>query len=76
MLIAASGVVPKLAIRPIAPGKAATHCDTAIIQTMPISIGRQNTPSNPNGIATNPNRPAGMTNADTTGIAARFASTP
>jgi len=62
--------------RPTAPGSAATHCETAIIQTIPSSISRQNTPSNPNGIASRPNRPAGMTSPDTTGIASRFASTP
>ena len=47
-----------------------------IIQSMPTPIAHQNTPSNPNGIATRPSRPAGITSAETTGIAARLASTP
>ena len=75
-LIRASGPVPKDAIWPMAPGSAATHCDTATIQPMPTSISRQNMPSNPNGIASNPSSPAGITSTETTGIAARLASTP
>ena len=58
------------------PGSAATHCVTAIIQSMPMPIIHQNTPSKPNGIASRPSMPAGITTADTTGIAARLASTP
>jgi hypothetical protein len=71
-----NGPVPNAAIRPIAPGNAATHCVTTIIQSMPISMIRQNTPSKPNGIAARPSSPAGITTADTTGIASRLASTP
>jgi len=43
---------------------------------MPTPISHQNTPSSPNGIANRPSMPAGITTADTTGIAARLASTP
>ena len=75
-LAAISGPVPNAAMRPIAPGNAATHCATAIIQSMPQPIACQNTPSKPNGIAAMPSRPAGITSAETTGIAARLASTP
>ena len=76
MLAAISGPVPKAAIRPIAPGRLATHCVTAIIQSMPSPINHQNTPSSPKGIANSPSNPAGITSAETTGIAARLASTP
>ena len=75
-LAAISGPIPNAAMRPIAPGNAATHCVTTIIQSMPAPMMRQNTPSRPNGIATRPSRPAGITTAETTGIAARLASTP
>ena len=71
-----SGPIPNAAIRPTAPGSAATHCATVIIQSMPTPMSRQNTPSKPNGIATRPSSPAGITSADTTGIAARLAKTP
>jgi hypothetical protein len=64
------------AMRPMAPGSAATHCATATIHSMPKSISRQNTPSKPNGMAASPNRPAGITSAEITGIANRFAITP
>ena len=75
-LAAISGPIPNAAMRPIAPGSAATHCVTTIIQSMPTPISHQNTPSRPNGIASRPSMPAGITSADTTGIAARLASTP
>ena len=71
-----SGPVPNAAMRPTAPGSAATHSVTAIIQSMPIPINHQNTRSSPNGIASRPSRPAGITTADTTGIAARLATRP
>ena len=71
-----SGAMENAAMRPTAPGKFATHCDTVIIQSMPIPISHQKKPSKPNGIAARPSRPAGITNAETTGIAARLASTP
>ena len=60
---AISGPVPNAAMRPMAPGSAATHCATAIIQSMPNSMIRQNTPSKPNGIATRPSIPAGITSS-------------
>jgi hypothetical protein len=75
-LAAISGPIPNAAIRPTAPGRAATHRVTAIIQSMPTPISHQNTPSKPNGIATRPSSRAGITSAETTGIAARLASTP
>jgi hypothetical protein len=75
-LAAISGPIPNAAIRPMAPGSAATHRVTAIIQSMPIPISHQKKPSKPNGIAMSPSSPAGITSAETTGIAARFASTP
>ncbi len=71
-----SGPIPNAAMRPTAPGSAATHCVTTIIQSMPAPMIAQNMPSKPNGIATSPSRPAGITTADTTGIAARLASRP
>jgi hypothetical protein len=43
---------------------------------MPIPINHQKKPSKPNGIAARPSKPAGITSAETTGIAARLASTP
>jgi hypothetical protein len=76
MLAAISGPIPNAAMRPMAPGRPATHCVTAIIQSMPTPMSHQNMPSNPNGIAARPSSPAGITTADTTGIAARLASTP
>jgi len=75
-LAAISGPIPNAAMRPIAPGKPATHSVTTIIQSMPQPMSCQNTPSSPNGIARRPSRPAGITTADTTGIAARLATTP
>ena len=75
-LAAISGAMPKAGTRPTAPGNAATHCVTAIIQSMPRPMIAQNRRSKPNGMATRPSRPAGNTIADTTGIAARLASTP
>ena len=68
--------MPNAGMRPTAPGSAATQRETATIQSMPTPIDPQNTPSKPNGIATSPSRPAGITSAETTGIAARLASTP
>jgi hypothetical protein len=53
----------------------ATHSVTTIIQSMPIPISDQKKPSRPKGIAASPSRPAGITSAETTGIAARLAST-
>ena len=76
ILAAISGPVPNAAMRPMEPGIAATHCATVIIQSMPQPITCQNRPSKPNGIAAMPSRPAGITSADTTGIAARLAITP
>ena len=58
----------------IAPGNAATHSVTTIIQSMPTPISHQKKPSKPNGIATSPSMPAGITIAETTGMAARLAS--
>ena len=75
-LAAISGPAPNAAMRPMAPGRAATHCVTTIIQSMPTPISHQKKPSKPKGIATRPSMPAGITSADTTGIAARLASTP
>jgi hypothetical protein len=68
--------MPNAGTRPTAPGKPATHCVTQIIQSMPSPISHQKNPSKPNGIAARPSRPAGITTAETTGIAARLASTP
>ncbi len=73
---AINGPVPNAGMRPMAPGSAATHCVTTIIHSMPKPISRQNTPSKPNGMAAIPSSPAGITSADTTGIASRFATTP
>ena len=75
-LAAINGPMPNAGTRPTAPGNAATHCVTEIIQSMPTPMIAQNRPSKPNGMATSPSRPAGITSADTTGIAARLASTP
>ena len=75
-LAATSGPMPNAVTRPTAPGNAATHCATAIIQSMPSPISHQKNPSKPNGMAAKPSRPAGITSAETTGIAARLASTP
>ena len=75
-LAAINGPMPNAGTRPTAPGNAATHCVTASIQSMPTPMIAQNRRSKPNGIATRPSRPAGITTADTTGIAARLASTP
>ena len=71
-----SGPVPNAAIRPSAPGKLVTHSATEIIQSMPCPINRHHRPSKPSGILIRPRIPAGMTQADTTGIATRFAITP
>jgi hypothetical protein len=49
---------------------------TAIIQSMPMPISHQKKPSKPKGTASRPSMPAGITSAETTGIAARLASTP
>ncbi len=75
-LAAISGPMPNAGTRPTAPGSAATHCVTKIIQSMPMPIIAQNRRSKPTGIAARPSRPAGITTAETTGIAARLASTP
>ena len=75
-LATTSGPVPNAAMRPTAPGKAATHCATTTIQSMPRPINHQKKPSKPNGMASRPIRPAGITTAETTGIAARLAITP
>ena len=48
---AAAGPTPNAAIRPTAPGRCATNSATAIIQSMPSPISRQNMPSKPNGMA-------------------------
>ena len=71
-----NGPMPKAVMRPTAPGKPATHCATATIQSMPRPISHQKKPSKPNGMAASPIRPAGITSAETTGIAARLATTP
>ncbi len=71
-----NGPIPNAAMRPTAPGRPATHCVTTIIQSMPTPISHQKNPSKPKGIATRPSRPAGITSAETTGIAARLARTP
>ncbi len=63
-------------MRPTAPGRLVTHSATAIIQSMPTPISYQQKPSNPNGIATRPRMPIGITQTDTTGIASRLAITP
>ena len=73
---AIKGPIPNAAMRPMAPGSAATHTVTAIIQSIPTPISHQKKPSRPNGIAARPSMPAGITTADTTGIAARLARTP
>ena len=71
-----SGPIPNAAMRPMAPGKSATQRVTAIIQSMLRPMSHQNTPSKPNGIASRPSMPAGITSTETTGIAARLARTP
>ena len=71
-----SGVMPNATMRPTAPGHDATHCATAVIQSMPRPMACQNTPSRPNGRASSPPRPAGMTHSEMTGIASRLATTP
>ena len=71
-----NGPVPNAAMRPTAPGRLVTQSATAIIQPMPSPISRQQWPSSPNGMATRPTMPAGITQIDTTGIASRLASTP
>ncbi len=75
-LAAISGPMPNAGMRPIAPGRFATHRETTIIQSIPIPISHQKKPSQPNGIARSPRMPAGITSAETTGIAPRLASTP
>ena len=57
MLAAISGPMPNAAMRPTAPGSAATHCVTTIIQSMPTPMIAQNTPSKPNGMATQAEQP-------------------
>ena len=71
-----SGPVPKVWMRPTAPGSCATHSTTAMIQSMPSPISRQNTASNPSGKVSTPRMPIGMIQAETTGMARRLASTP
>ena len=71
-----SGPVPNAVMRPTAPGRPATNCATQTIQSMPRPISRHSGASKPNGIATSASRPAGITQAETIGIASRFASTP
>jgi hypothetical protein len=71
-----SGPVPNAAIRPTAPGSCATNSTTWIIQSMPAPIRCQNTPSKPNGMASRPSSPIGITQTDTTGMASRLAITP
>jgi hypothetical protein len=63
-------------MRPTAPGRAVTHSTTVIIQSMPAPISRQQIASKPNGMATTPRMPNGITSADTTGMASRLAITP
>jgi hypothetical protein len=71
-----SGAVPNEVTCPTAPGRLATHRATVSIQAMPYPICRQNRASKPNGMAITPRMPMGMTQADTTGMARRFAITP
>jgi hypothetical protein len=71
-----SGPTPNAAIRPTAPGRCATNSATAIIQSMPSPISRQNNPSKPNGRAISPSSPMGITQTDTIGMASRLAITP
>src|SRR5476649_543687 len=63
-------------MRPTAPGRAVTHSTTVIIQSMPAPMSRQQIASKPNGMATTPRMPSGITSADTTGMASRLAITP
>ena len=71
-----SGPVPNAVMRPTAPGRPATNNATQIIQSMPSPISFHSGASNPNGSASSASSPAGITQADTIGIAIRFASTP
>src|SRR5262249_56041929 len=66
----------KAAMWPPAPGRLAPHSATASIQSMPSFITCQHGASNPNGSAKRPRMPAGITTAETTGMASRLASTP
>ena len=75
-LTSSSGPVPNAAMRPKAPGKLETQAATATIHSMPWPIMRQQKPSRPNGMAKMPRMPHGITQADTTGIASRFPTTP
>jgi hypothetical protein len=47
-----------------------------IIQSIPHPISFQQMASKPNGIASTPRMPIGITSTDTTGIASRLAITP
>jgi hypothetical protein len=71
-----SGPEPNDVTRPKAPGRLATHKATVSIHSMPKPICRQKKASKPNGIATTPRMPMGMTRAETIGMASRFAITP
>ena len=71
-----SGPASNAATRPSAPGKLVTQSATEVIQSMPSPMSRQKNPSNPKGSANTPRMPMGMTQAETTGIANRFASKP
>jgi hypothetical protein len=71
-----SGPAPNAATRPSAPGKLVTQSATEVIQSMPSPISRQHKPSRPNGMLIKPRIPIGMIQADTIGIAIRFATTP
>ncbi len=70
------GPAPNWAIRPTAPGNRATHNATAFIQSRPRPISCHSGASRPNDMATKAASPAGMTTAETIGIANRLASTP
>ena len=60
-------------MRPTAPGNVVTQRATAIIQSIPRPIIRQQKPSRPSGMASTPTMPHGMTQADTTGMASKVA---
>ena len=71
-----SGPVPNVVTWPTAPGRLATHSATIFIHSMPYPICRQNSASKPNGMASRPSSPIGITQAETIGMARRFAMTP
>jgi hypothetical protein len=71
-----SGPVPNARTWPTAPGRLVTHRATVSIQSMPAPISFQNTASKPNGMASRPRMPIGITSVDTTGMASRLAIIP